>query len=249
MTGRTPALALVTATTILLGCPSEPPESETGSSVEREGTGAVEGLVRLATGEVLRPRRIRNTTDPAVCGEVHTLEKVLVSEETRGVKNVVVRVALEEETVPAKPERLVLDNRDCRFEPHVSVVTVGSIVEIVNSDPVLHTTHFYGAFDENVALPNEGMRVERTLRRPGLVAVRCDVHGWMQAYVWVGRHRLHDVTDGDGRFRIEGVPPGERTLELWHETLGEERVRVTVETGRIARADVTYSLPEFRHGG
>ena len=60
------------------------------------------------------------------------------------------------------------------------------------------------------------------------MSVRCDVHEWMRAWIFVSPHRFAAVTGEDGSFRFEGVPPGDHELRVWHERLGERRMRVIV---------------------
>ena len=188
------------------------------------------GTVRLAEGVELEPTRIANTTDPEICGEGQTLENILFSE-SRGIENVIVSVR-GVPAVEAEPETLVLDNVECRFEPHAAAITAGSTIEARNSDAVLHTTHLYGPTEINFSLPIEDASSSRSLDEPGMYVVKCDVHGWMQAFIRVDAHPFHDVTDSDGRFRIEGLPAGKYTLELWHEKLGplEREVRIDETT-------------------
>lgn len=199
-------------------------------------TGVIEGAVTLRDASP-RPTRVQNTTDPAVCGAEHTLEDLLVARDNRGVQNAILSVdAVPADKTPAvAPGRLVLDNLQCRFRPHVSVVPAGSVIETVNSDPVLHTAHFYGAVETNLALALKGMRVSVRVQTPGTIVVKCDVHGWMQAYIRVADHPFYAVSDARGSFRISGVPAGEYAIEAWHERLGRQRSRVRVVGGETAR--------------
>lgn len=125
---------------------------------------------------------------------------------------------------------LVLDQKGCVFAPHVQVMAPGNI-DILNSDPVLHNTHgYYGkntAF--NLALPIQGAKVTRPLRRPGVVRVDCDAHGWMEGWVVVVQNPYYVQTGADGSFALDGVPPGSYTLVLWQEHTGETEVPVTVK--------------------
>lgn len=198
--------------------------------------GVVEGSIRLAARVELEPTFVANTTDPEICGKGRTLEDIVVSE-SRGIANVIVTVR-EAPALETEPDTLVLDNVECRFEPHAAVITTGSVVEARNSDAVLHTTHLYGPKEMNVSLPIQGMTSSRVLDEPGLYAVKCDVHGWMQAFVRVDPHRFHAVTDSRGKFRIDlgGLPAGTYTLDVWHEKLGplEHEIRV----GGLAPATV-----------
>src|SRR3990172_5151762 len=209
----------------------------------RPTAGILEGTVRLNPPVAPAATRVENTTDPAVCGRLHTLEDLVVSR-TGGIASAI--VALEDvpddRIPPVAPGRLVFDNRQCRFVPHVAVLTTGSVIDLLNSDPTLHTVHLYGPAEANIALPLQGMRIPRTLDRPGLIVVKCDVHGWMQAFLRVDRHPFHAVTTVSGAFRLPRIPPGEYTLSVWHERLGEQRRRVDVRAGRTVRADVEYAL-------
>jgi len=207
-------------------------------------SGALEGFVRLGRDSIPEPTRVANTTDPDVCGESHSLEDLLVSERTHGVENVIVALVdvPESATPTGEPERLVLDNRDCGFAPHVSVVTVGSTIVAANRDPLLHTVHYYGALRANLSLPRRGMRRPEIAGEPGMIAIKCDVHGWMQAYIRVDAHPFHAVTGPEGRFRIPNIPAGEYTVELWHERLGTRRRTVRIEVGKTTMLEAEYAL-------
>ena len=203
---------------------------------------ALEGRVVYQGSEIPKPTRIRNTTDPEHCGPSHTLEDVLISAEDGGIQNVVVSLAevpMAEESRPA-PSRLVLDNASCRFDPHVAVLTTGSILEATNSDRFFHSVHVYGLFNVNVGLGPEQSKVIRTLSRPGRLVVRCDVHGWMRSYLWVEDHPYHAVSAEDGSFRIENVPAGSYSLSAWHEVLGRQELPVTFRAGEVSSLHVVY---------
>jgi plastocyanin len=194
--------------------------------------------------EVLEPTRIENTTDPEICGNQHTLEDLRISPANRGIQHAILSVRNVPETAifPHAPGRLVLDNVGCRFSPHAAVMVAGGTLETLNSDSILHTTHLYGPEEWNASLPARGVRNQRRLERSGLYAVRCDVHGWMQATIRVDPHPFHAVTDESGAFRIEGLPEGRYELDAWHERLGSRETEVDVKPGAAARVVLEYSL-------
>jgi hypothetical protein len=148
----------------------------------------------------------------------------------------------------SKPERdttIVLDNRDCRFQPHVQVAEVGQWLEIWNSDPILHNADARIGNDTifNVALP-PGRRVRKPLARAGRIAITCDVrHTWMSAFIDVTEHPYHAVTDLYGAFEIRELPPGSYTLRVWHEELGTVTRPFTVKAGGMAVVDVEIPAP------
>ena len=119
---------------------------------------------------------------------------------------------------------------------------------IVNGDPVLHNTHtFYGrrtAF--NVALPKEGLRIEKDLRRPGIVRVECDEHGHMSARVFVASNPYYSATQDAGAFAITEIPPGEYELVVFQEETGEVRHEVSLEAGQTLSLDVDLANKEFK---
>jgi plastocyanin len=209
--------------------------------------GMLEGRIVLAGTAVQASTMVANTTDPEECGETHSLQDLVVDTSTRGLANVILAIRGASPPVsPPAPGRLVIDNRDCRFEPHAAVLTVGSTIEALNSDRVLHTTHLYGSREVNIALPFEGSRVSQRINEPGMIVVRCDVHGWMQAYVRVDSHPYHAVSAGDGSFQITGLPAGSFVLEAWHERLGRRQVPVVIDSGQTTRVEIDYPEPETR---
>lgn len=125
------------------------------------------------------------------------------------------------------PGRATLDQRNETFVPHVLAVTVGTTVEFPNSDRVFHNV-FSLSKAKRFDLGRYPRGASRAVRfdRPGMVRVFCEIHSHMSAFVLVFAHRFFDTTDPDGRYRIEGVPPGTYTLSVWNE--GEVRVTRTV---------------------
>jgi hypothetical protein len=213
----------------------------TPATAEVSTPGSVMGVLRLEGPAPKRPP-LPVFKHREVCGEGVPDERLLIGP-GGGVRYAVVSV--EGVRGGVRPERdltHVLDNRICRFEPHVQVAEVGQWLEIHNSDPLLHnadarlgdTTLF------NVALWPQ-RRVRKPLARAGLVKITCDVrHTWMTAYVAVAEHPYHAVTDVYGEYEIREIPPGSYTLRVWHEELGTITRPLDVEPGRMTIVDLTY---------
>jgi hypothetical protein len=91
-------------------------------------------------------------------------------------------------------------------------------------------------------MPKQGMKVERPLKKPGLVRVECDSHGWMLAWIYVADNPYYAVTDKEGKFTIANVPPGNYTMVIWQEHTGSKEVPVTVK----ARETVTVPASEIK---
>ena len=221
--------------------------AQSGASVPRPGsTGVIEGQVVFAGETVPQATRVENTTDPEHCGRWQSLEDIVISPENHGIKNVI--LALKD--VPARqdyqpePSKFILDNRDCRFQPHVGVLTTGSSIEAVNSDPIFHSVHLYGLREINLALAPNTSKPTYTVPHPGMIIVKCDIHGWMQTFIRVDKHPFHAASAADGSFRIDGIPPGSYTLEVWHEHFGRREIGVSVDAGRVSLVTVTYRAPQ-----
>ena len=207
---------------------------------EVAGGGTIEGSV-VYHGPV-KQRTILPTKDKKVCGRIRKEPLIFVGD-GGAVKDSVVYLM---DVATGKPwpkmsggERPLLDQKDCRFKPHVQVARRGRI-DILNSDPVLHNTHgYYGkrtAF--NVALPLQGGKVTKILRSPGEVRIDCDAHGWMLAWIYVVDNPYFAQTGDDGKFSITDVPPGEYTLAVWQETLGVIEMPVTVAANEVTSVPV-----------
>ena len=201
--------------------------------------GTVQGKV-VYNGSI-KKKTVLPTKDKRVCGKVRKEPLILVGD-GGAVKDSVVYLKGIGSGKPW-PEMLtrvpVLDQEGCKFHPHVQVARQGSL-DIINSDPVLHNTHgYYGkrtAF--NVALPEKDQKVTKVLKQPGTVKVDCDAHGWMLGWVHVVDNPYFFQTGEDGTFSIADVPPGEYTLAVWQEWLGETEYPVTVTAGGTTELDI-----------
>jgi hypothetical protein len=211
---------------------------------EEKPPGSVTGAVRLAGPVSARPP-LEVFKHHEVCGDGVPDDRLVIGPGS-GVRYAI--VTIDGVRGGKKAERdltHVLDNRTCRFEPHVLVAEVGQWLEIRNSDPILHNADARLGQETlfNVALP-PGRQVRKPLARPGLIALTCDVrHTWMSAFVAVTEHPYHTVTDAYGDYEIRDLPPGDYTLRVWHEVLGAVEQPVHVEGDHAAALDVTYRPP------
>jgi len=127
------------------------------------------------------------------------------------------------------PGRAVLDQRNEAFVPYVLAVTVGSTVDFPNSDRVYHNV-FSLSKARRFDLGRYPRGQSRSVRfdQPGVVRVFCEIHSHMSAFILVFAHRFFAATDAEGRYRIEGVPPGAYTLAVWNDGAVRDRREVRV---------------------
>jgi plastocyanin len=133
-----------------------------------------------------------------------------------------------------------LDQRGERFVPHIVAIGVGGTVDFPNSDPTFHNV-FSLSDVRSFDLGRYATGRSKTVRfdKPGVVRVFCDIHAHMSAFIFVFAHPYFDVTDGQGRFRIDGIPPGTHTLVLWNETIEPQSRQVTVADGGEVELNLT----------
>ncbi len=198
--------------------------------------GDIKGTVKFA-GAAPKLAPLKATKDASTCGTDLPDESVAVA--AGKLKNVVVTVKGAAAKPP--PGKITLDQHKCHYVPHVQATAVGSSLEILNSDPILHNIHGYlgSATAFNLAMPLKNQKIARKLDKPGLIHVKCDVHSWMSAYIRVVDEPFA-VAGADGTFAIHDVPAGTYTLTAWHEKLGEKTAQVTVPATGAATVDFTF---------
>ena len=231
--------ALALGSLLAIRVPAVPPQEPSRQPFQ---VGTIEGRVTFVGTTIPRTAVIENLTDPEFCGTRHSLEDVIISKGTGGIRNVI--VALVGPNLASSGmsggRNLTINNHRCRFEPHIAVLQTGGVIRAVNTDRIFHTTHlYYGPLSKNLAL-SPGASADQPTNRPGFVIVKCDIHGWMKAFVRVDDHPFHAVSDAQGKFRIENVPEGSYTLEVWHEQFGEQKLPVAVTTGKNTTVSLRY---------
>ena len=168
--------------------------------------------------------------DVALCGKhMLTTEKVVVNKQNGGIANIVVflfpaageKVKVHPDLAKPPAEGVLVDNKNCRFAPHVSAVRTGQKLIIGNGDPVGHNTkaELFANTSFNEIIPAGG-KVEKTFASSETTPVKleCSIHPWMTGYVLVRDNPYFAVTDQDGKFSIKNLPVGEHTFVVWHET-------------------------------
>jgi plastocyanin len=216
------------------------------TKVDPSTVGDVKGTVTL-TGTAPKNEPIRMNADPICIKQTNgpqSQETYTVSADGK-LANVFVYVkdGLGNYVYDPPAAGVKLDQHGCRYTPHVFGVRVGQPIEIINSDPTLHNIHAMPKANPefNNGQPIQGMKMNHTFKaKEVMVPFKCDVHGWMNAYVGVLDHPYFAVSKEDGSFEIKDLPPGTYTLEAWHEKLGATTQSVTI--GAKESKDVSFSF-------
>jgi plastocyanin len=136
--------------------------------------------------------------------------------------------------------RAVMDQRNETFVPHVLAIPTGTTVDFPNSDKFYHNV-FSLSKTRQFDLGRYAAGSSRPVRfdRAGIVRVFCDIHSHMNAYILVFNHPFFAMTDAEGRYRIENVPPGTYGVIAWNEGTSSETRPITVPDGGVAELDFT----------
>lgn len=220
-----------------------------GQTVDRATAGEVKGVVRV-DGSVPANEQIKMNADPICLRQAkgqQSMETYVVGDGgTLGNVFVYVRDGLGAYTFETPTEPAKIDQRECRYTPHVFGMRVGQPLEITNSDPTLHNIHAMAKNNRefNNGQPIQGMKTVHTFTAPEvMVPFKCDVHGWMNAFVGVVDHPYFAVTGPGGAFSLPSLPPGTYTVEAWHEKLGATSQSVTIGPNETKEIAFTFKAP------
>ena len=164
------------------------------------------------------PVEITADKDVEVCGKHKLVNEELVVSDDKGIANVVLFVRSKGVTVHpdledgSKADPVVLDNKDCRFQPHVGFVQTGQTLTIKNSDTVGHNSNIATMKNSpsNSLVPSNGSSDVTFSRDEAIPAsVTCNIHPWMKAYLVIRPNPYGGVSGADGSFEIENLPVGE----------------------------------------
>ncbi len=212
--------------------------------------GTIAGHVR-ANG-LQPPREVIKMTGDAFChgaGEDGTYldDRVLVGE-GNGLANafVWIETGLERWEYPEPQGEKVMDQVGCLYTPRIFGMRTGQQLTVKTSDETMHNVHIKPDNNKpsNWGMPaNANPRTTKFKRAEVMIEVKCDVHAWMKGWIGVLDHPCFAVTAADGSYTLRDVPPGNYTVGVWHEALGEKRFEIEVTARQAAAAvDVTLEL-------
>ncbi len=249
-------LGLALAATVACGGGSQstsqesaaPAGAPSGQKVDLATAGDIKGVVTLE-GEAPKNEPIKMNADPVCVKENPTpqfQETYMVKDGKLANVFVYVKDGLGNYVFDPPTETATIDQKNCRYHPHVFGMRVGQKLEIINSDPTLHNIHALPKANAefNNGQPIQGMKMEHTFtQKEIMVPFKCDVHGWMNAYVGVLDHPYFATTGEDGAFTLKSLPPGTYTIEAWHEKLGTMTQTVTLGAKETKEINFTFKAP------
>ncbi len=214
------------------------------SAPNAASTGVLTGTV-LFSGAAPARVPIDMSQDPAcaLAGGTNLSEQIVAD---RGkLANVFVYVKNAPKLRPSK-DPIVVNQKGCRFVPHVVAVQAGGAVQFTNGDPTMHNVHSMA-----VQVGNQSVDISQAPGAPpavvnlpvaeNMLPVRCNNHPWMNGFVNVSPNSFYAVSGTDGTFTISGLPQGTWTVAFVHETLGERDVQVNIKPQERTPVTATYN--------
>ena len=245
------------------GCKAKPSEESAGPAapsaqsqpaappLSASEIGSIDGVVKL-TGKAPAPVKIDMTMDPAcgmsAGGENNMSEQFAVH--GGDLANVFVYVKAGPPAAFGMPAgsgpAVVMDQKGCRYTPHVIALQKGGSVEFRNSDITMHNIHTMPTAPGSTSIdisqsPKGESQTKQFNQVETMIPVRCNNHPWMNAFINVSETPFFAVTDADGKFSLKGLPAGDYTLAAVHEKLGEQTMKVTVKALGTADAKFTFA--------
>lgn len=222
--------------------PPARPTTQPYSPVKSEGE--LSGTIYYR-GSVPDPQRSQITRDEDVCGHGSIERPLILIDKDKRVEDAIVFIrGIEVRNDPPAPlQPVVLNQKSCSFEPHVLALRVGQSLEVHNADDTAHNVNgSQGAYTLfNFLQPQQNMKSVQTFDRPGLVQVKCNIHSWMSAKLYIFDHPYFQKTGRGGNYYLRHIPPGEYQLHVWQEYLGEQTFKIKVEAGQKSSFNVTLA--------
>jgi hypothetical protein len=210
------------------------------------GNGTIRGTVKFVG---VAPKRAEIQNKPCHDHAASPLldETVVVNQKTGTLANVFVYLAEVPPSDGSQRDAAVLDQKDCRYVPHVVGVQVAQRLRVKSSDrKTLHNVHYDppGNPAGNFGLTDAGAEQSVKFDKAEFIRVKCDVHPWMTAYIGVFDSPFFAISDENaGQFEIARVPVGKYKLIAWHEQFGQVEQQVEVKDDRPVDVTVTYKGP------
>lgn len=191
-------------------------------------TGTLRGRF-VYDGTPPEPAALKVDKDVEVCGQHPLKDESLVVGPDGGIANVVIFVRSKVSKVDPSlesdlPPTVAMDNKDCRFDPHVVGVWAGKQKLLLgNHDSIGHNSNIQppGDLGANPLLaPMKTQELSFRRAQNTGVPVTCNIHPWMKGYVIIRDNPFFAISDADGSFEIKGLPPGELEFQVWQEKAG-----------------------------
>jgi plastocyanin len=245
------ATLIILSLGILAGCSKSQPTSEQPATAPKPATitidaataGTISGVVSFK-GQSPKMKPLDMTADPGCPTEPQPAEVVMAKDGKLANVFVYVKEGLPQGNFAIPNEPVVLDQKGCRYNPHMLGIMAGQPLKITNSDTADHNIHDMPSknppFNES-QMPTDQPITKKFATPEMMIPVQCNQHPWMRAYINVMTNPYFAVSAPDGSYEIKNLPPGEYTIAAVHEKFGEQTMKVKVGPKETAKAAFVFS--------
>lgn len=225
------------------------PYSAVAASMSPVSNATITGKVTYE-GTLKKFKPIDMSAEPN-CAKFYTsapMPDVSLTGPQNSLQNVIVFIsqgAVDERSTQSSIVRI--NQRGCRYTPHVISVNAGQEVWVQNDDTVTHSVHpmAHANAEWNRSQPPGTPPVVIRYDQPEFIKVKCELHSWMRGVVAVFKNSHHSVTDNAGAFSLPDLPPGNYTVTAWHELYGTQSKQITVTAGESKPLDFVFHVTPY----
>lgn len=224
------AVAVVSASTLAMS---------TGSA----GGGTINGKITYE-GTPAKAKTIDMSKEPSCAKQYSSppVTETVVTGPNKALENVVVYISAGAPDEPAPSQAVTLDQKGCRYIPHVLPMQVNQELKVVNDDQTSHNIHPLAKINHewNKSQPPGTPPISEKFDKPEMIAVKCNVHPWMHGTFAVLKNSHYAVSKDDGSFTLPNLPAGKYTVTAWHESYGEQTQEVTISGGETQTINFVF---------
>jgi plastocyanin len=224
--------------------PASTPAQAAAVVVDPTTAATITGTVTYKGPALPKAHMLDMTQDPGCPTSPQPSEAIVLNNGKLSNVFIYIKEGLPAGTFPVPSEPAVLDQKGCRYIPHVMGIMAGQQLKILNTDSAQHNVHSMPTSNSpwNESQMPMGEPIVKTFSRPEMmVPLQCNQHPWMRAYVNVLTHPYFAVSGEDGKFEIRNLPPGRYTLAAVQEKFGEQTMTITVAPKETSKADFVFS--------
>ena len=149
----------------------------------------------------------------------HALEVTVTDQDGKPIQDAVIYVTLGKGASTKNENPITVDQVDKEFAPYMTAIQAGSRINFPNNDKIRHQVYSFSDTKQFEIPLYSGTPSDPVLfEKPGVVALGCNIHDWMTAYIFVANSPYFAITDKNGKAEIKNLTKGEYNIEAWHPT-------------------------------
>ena len=149
--------------------------------------------------------------------QANSLRLLVVDQQQRPLADAVIELTPQQAIPYTEPPQASVAQQGLLFTPFVSAVRRGSRVDFPNQDKTRHHVYSFSAAKTFEIELYSGKPEQPVLfDKAGIVALGCNIHDYMQAYIYIGESPFLAVTNAEGKVHFNQLPAGQFSVNIWH---------------------------------